>query len=181
MIVSTMPPFQRAVYFLHKFFLSRPCLARGPCIPSSSRPFLYDTSCVCSVFFIPPICQIGTRYFLFVVTKFEGLFHLRGLHIGYSRSSLSIIRKWIVHILGSVRAYCLTNLVRFSFFWLPVIRHYLRHFRPVFADFRFRCNRPRFSFTVPSVSCVRERVARFISVFFLLPLLKGRWSFGVQF
>ncbi len=35
-------------------------------------------------------------------------------------------------------AYRLTNLAPIWFFLSPVIRHYLLHFHPVFADFRFR-------------------------------------------
>ncbi len=60
---------------------------------------------------------------ILVVTKFGGLFRLHNLRIGSGQSSLSIVCEQIAHILGSVRAYRLTNSVPVLGFWLLVIRH----------------------------------------------------------
>ncbi len=96
--------------------LSRQRLTCGPCVPSSLRPFLCHTSRVCPIF--SSLQFVGlVPVILFVVMKFRGLFCLRGLHIGSSRSGSSIIRKQIIHLQGSVPPTALRIWFHFWFFF----------------------------------------------------------------
>ncbi len=103
-----------------RILFPRPHLAHGPCVPSSSRPFLCHTLRVCCIFFHPfrsPECYPLLRLSMLQNSKFGGLFRLRGLCKGSGHSGLSIDWEQNVCISCSTAIYRLTNLAPFWFFF----------------------------------------------------------------
>ncbi len=144
-------------------------------------PFLCHTSCVCSVFFIPPICRSGTRYFWFLGlqnSKFGGLFRLRNLCKG---SGSSIDHERNVRILCLSPTYCLTNLVPFWVFFLVAGNSALITPHPSGSHGLQVLVQP-FTFLFHGyIRSMRARASDTPHYHFFLSLFKGCWSFGVQF
>ncbi len=138
---------------------------------------------MCSLFFHPSHSSEWYAVFpIFRVTKFEvwktpplvrplqGFRLIRSVNWpGTERPYFAFNSRLLPYEFGSVLV----------FFWSPVIWHYLLHFCPVFADFRFWCNRPRFSFPITSVLCARGQVTRLISADFRFWCNHPRFSFPI--